>query len=129
MLVNRSRRGFTLIELLIVVVIIGIIASIAVPKFSSTKGKAYASTLKSDLKNLSSSQEDYFYFNESYSPALAGLNFAPTEGAVLEIAEATGRGWSATITHPSAAPMVCAVYYGDAAPVTPATSEGVVGCQ
>ena len=37
----RDRDSFTLIELLIVVVIIGIPASIAIPKFSSTREKAY----------------------------------------------------------------------------------------
>ena len=38
---RRSQGGFTLIELLIVVVVIGILAEIAIPKFSNTKGKAY----------------------------------------------------------------------------------------
>lgn len=123
------RKGFTLIELLIVVVIIGVLAAIAIPKFQTTKGKAFASTIKSDLKNLSSVQEDYFYFNERYAGAMALLSFDGTEGVTINIAEADGRGWSATATHPSAFPLTCAVYYGDAAPLPPATKEGVIECQ
>ena len=46
------RQGFTLIELLLVVVVIGLLASIALPKFSNTKGKAIAASMKSDLRNL-----------------------------------------------------------------------------
>jgi len=51
----RKHKGFTLIKLLI----IGISASIAIPKFSTVRQKAYYSTMKADLKNLASQQEIY----------------------------------------------------------------------
>lgn len=56
----RNRKGFTLIELLIVVVIIGILAAIAIPKFAATKDKAKLASVKSDLKQLMTAQEAYF---------------------------------------------------------------------
>ena len=56
----RNTKGFTLIELLIVVVIIGILAAIAIPKFANTKEKAYIAAMKSDLRNLVTAQESYF---------------------------------------------------------------------
>lgn len=123
------RTGFTLIELLIVVVLIGILAAIAIPKFQNTKGKAYAASIKSDMKNLTSKQEDYFYFRETYATTLAQLNFASTNGVTITIVEADGRGWSATATHPAAFPLTCAVFYGDAAPLDPATTEGMIECR
>ena len=55
----QNRKGFTLIELLIVVVIIGILAAIAIPKFASTKEKAYLASMKSDLRNLATAQEAF----------------------------------------------------------------------
>src|SRR5256885_12558966 len=54
-----NRKGFTLIELLIVVVIIGILAAIAIPKFANTKEKAYLTAMKSDLRNLVTAEEAF----------------------------------------------------------------------
>jgi len=54
-----SRNGFTLIELLIVVVIIGLLATIAIPKFANTKEKAYIGAMKSDLRNLATAEEAF----------------------------------------------------------------------
>src|SRR6476659_1255314 len=63
---RAGQKGFTLIELLIVVVIIGILAAIAIPKFANTKGKAVSAGLKSDLRNLASAQEGYWVEMKTY---------------------------------------------------------------
>lgn len=67
----RNKKGFTLIELLIVVVIIGILAAIAIPKFSNTKEKAYLAAMKADLRNLAT-------YEESFAADSAGVYFAGT---------------------------------------------------
>ena len=125
----RARRGFTLIELLIVVVIIGILAAIAIPKFDATKGKAYYSTMQSDLHNLTTAEESYFYDRANYSNSLDSLQFWGTKGDVIVITEATATGWSATATHQLSYPKFCALFIGTATAVPPATAAGVVACQ
>ncbi len=125
----RLRRGFTLIELLIVVVIIGILAAIAVPKFNSTKGKAHAAALRGDLRNLATAQETYFYSWQTYSTDTAALNFKTTNGSQLTIVDATRGGWSAVVTHPLSFPLRCALFNGTVAPVAPASVEGQIACQ
>jgi type IV pilus assembly protein PilA len=62
----RNRKGFTLIELLIVVAIIGILAAIAIPQFSSYREKAYHSASASDLKNIKTGLEAYSADNQVY---------------------------------------------------------------
>ncbi len=67
----KMRKGFTLIELLIVVVIIGILAAIAIPKFANTKQKAYITAMKSDLRNLVTAEEAYFADSSQYTATVA----------------------------------------------------------
>src|SRR5213076_2972790 len=63
------RKGFTLIELLIVIVIIGILAAIGIPKFANSKSKAYVTAMKSDLRNLVSAEESLFSDSTYYTTA------------------------------------------------------------
>ncbi|MGN6391311.1 MAG: type IV pilin protein, partial [Gemmatimonadales bacterium] len=72
----RNRKGFTLIELLIVVVIIGILAAIAIPKFANTKEKAVLASMKSDLRNMVTAEEGYFSDNQTYAPAIGAAQGA-----------------------------------------------------
>jgi type IV pilus assembly protein PilA len=126
---SLQRRGFTLIELLIVVVIIGVLAAIAVPKFQNTKGKANAASLRADLRNLITAQEAYFYDNSAYTANLSDLNLRVTTGVTITFGAATAGGWSARVTHPMAWPIQCAVFFGSASALSPATSEGLIACQ
>ena len=126
----RSQAGFTLIELLIVVVIIGILATIAIPKFSSSKEQAYVSLMRGDLRNMATAQTAWeadkgtFYNGPVPGP---GLVYAPGPSVTITVSNVTGTGWAATATHPGT-PRTCAIYQGTGGPIGPATNEGRVGC-
>ena len=79
-----KRDGFTLIEVLIVTVIIAILAAMALPKFASTKEKAYDATAVADLRHLTEASEAYFADNLEYPTALADLtDWLPSNGVVV----------------------------------------------
>ena len=127
----RNKAGFTLIELLIVVIIIGLLAAIALPKFSTTKEKAYVSTMKADLRNLATAQETYWNDNSTYyggSVPSSQLVYNPSTSTLITINVANNAGWAATATH-NITPVVCALYTGPVAPPSPATQEGRIACQ
>ena len=87
-----NRKGFTLIELLIVVVIIGILAAIAIPKFAATKDKAKLASVKTDLRNSMTAQEAYFSDYATYGTFAqlgAASNFTLSTGNTMTITPAT----------------------------------------
>lgn len=121
-------EGFTLIELLVVMVVIGVLAAIAIPRYSETRRKALESTVASDLKGLAASQEIYHLNNNAYGGTLAMVDAETSEGVVITINEASASGWSAVGAHPGVGSGQCAFFFGDASPVDPATTPGVVAC-
>jgi len=125
---RRNGDGFTLIELLIVVVIVGILAAIAIPKFTRVKEKGFTATLKSDLRNLATAQESYFTDNNTYGTSAqlnAAYRFAPSSGVTLVVADISATGWSATASHTGLIDFTaCGVFVGTATPPNAATTVG-----
>ena len=124
----RNRKGFTLIELLIVVVIIGILAAIAIPKFAATKDKAKLASLKTDLGNIRTAQEAYFSDYGFYAASTAALTVLVNPGAPTWAISGGGSGtssYTATVTNNtiSAGPKSCNVTFGSTA-----TNDGSIVC-
>ncbi len=99
-------RGYTLVEILVVVAIVGILATIAVPQFSSYREKSYCATIKSDLGILARHQENYYLQNEIYLVATSNpdgssnmLNHRWSPGVTVDSATADINGWSVTASH------------------------------
>ena len=144
---SKNRKGFTLIELLIVVVIIGILAAIAIPKFANTKEKAYIASMKADLKNLATAQEAFFadslyYFAGTASNVGGTVTsvtkagqaiYSPSAGVTVTVtntmpAAGVPASWSATSAH-TATTKQCGIYISPAAaPNAAVKAEGEPGC-
>ena len=99
----RNRKGFTLIELLIVVVIIGILAAIAIPKFAATKDKAKLASVKTDVRNSETAEEAYFSdfaTYGTYAQLQTASNFIVSTGNTMTIGTNTS-GYTVTATNSS----------------------------
>ena len=125
----RNRKGFTLIELLIVVVIIGILAAIAIPKFSSVKQKGYRTQAISDLTSLRTAEETFFTDSNRYGTlAEIATKFSSTSGVGTPAIVPSTSYWSATLTHPQIPGMTCAVSVATVNPIKAGAGEGEPTC-
>jgi prepilin-type N-terminal cleavage/methylation domain-containing protein len=101
-----SEWGFTLIEVVIVVVILGVLAAIAMPRLTRTRDDAVLASMKSDLRSVVTTQEDFFADHHqtyalSVGPVASGTiaAFIPSASNLLTLSSVTTAGWAAEVTN------------------------------
>jgi prepilin-type N-terminal cleavage/methylation domain-containing protein len=120
-------RGYTFIELLVVIVVIGILATMGYVRLQGSKDKAAVAAMISDLRAIAEEQEAFYFQYRYYSPILDSLNPRPSPGDTIAIHEATASGWSGSVSN-ARTPKKCYVVVGNAALIGSATSDGVIKC-
>jgi general secretion pathway protein G len=72
-MVSKQQRGFTLIEIMVVVVILGILASVVVPRIMDNPDKARVAKAKQDIRAIESALDIYKLDNFTYPGTEQGL--------------------------------------------------------
>ena len=124
----QNRKGFTLIELLIVVVIIGILAAIAIPKFSSVKQKGYKTQAIAELQSMKTAEETFFTDSNRYGALSELTGFSHTSAVGMPVVVPSTSYWSATLTHPQIPGMTCAIAVATPNSINPGAGEGEPKC-
>lgn len=89
---QKKRNGFTLVELLIVVVVIGILASVAIAKYQDVRQAAFMASLKQDARSAASFVQTQIALKGpafDYTTDLATINDRHSPGNVVEV-----NGWT-----------------------------------
>lgn len=86
-----ARRGFTLVELMLVVLIIGILGSIAGPAFSGLRRRATVAEGVTHFRGIRSAADSYFYEKGEYPPS--GVKNPPSAPGQLDSFNARLPGW------------------------------------
>lgn len=103
---NKKLQAFTLTELLVVLVIIGILVLLALPKLMPLISKAKSTEAQLQLGHMHTLQKNFFYMKSKYSASLEELGFEQEKlvtqngsaNYLIEIVEANTAGFKARAT-------------------------------
>ncbi|MBL8027976.1 MAG: prepilin-type N-terminal cleavage/methylation domain-containing protein, partial [Fibrobacteres bacterium] len=95
----RNEKGFTLTELMVVIVIIGVLSMLAIPKFMGTTTKAKLAEFPAILMQIYSLQDGYYQELDRYATSLKELDFQDPESKYFEYTlEGNGKEFVAKAT-------------------------------
>jgi len=102
-IINSTVTGMTLIELLLVLALIGILLSMAVPKLMPLIGRTKSLEAQMQLKHILNLQKNYFYINSKYSTNADDIGFEQSKLVTqdgkanyrIEITEASNKSFIA----------------------------------
>lgn len=123
---NR-RDGFTFIEILVVMIILGILATLAFNRLQANKEKATIASMEHDLRAITFEQEAYYFQNRVYADQLVLLPNNPSAGNAITIVEGTASGWSGQVSNPKTTKM-CYIVVGTAAVIGSAQPDRGIDC-
>ena len=124
---SRRRPAFSLIELLTVLIVIGVLVGIALPRFHTYRHRARLAVMVTDLHNVAIAEEDFWNAVKRYTTDSAALDLSLSPGIVLTLHSADSTGWSARASLADD-PATCSIFYGSAPPLPPAVKANVIGC-
>jgi type IV pilus assembly protein PilE len=105
-LINKRLRAFTLTELLVVLVIIGILVLLALPKLMPLISKAKSTEAQLQLGHVHTLQKNFFYMKSKYGATFEDIGFEQeklvtqngTANYSVEIVESSTAGFKARAT-------------------------------
>jgi type IV pilus assembly protein PilA len=94
---QSRQRGFTLIELMIVIVILGVLSSIALPAFLNQAARARQTKALNAVGAMNRAQHSFFYENARFSNSISELGFAHLNEEGTYLYEVQGNQQATTI--------------------------------